>query len=216
MTAYGRRARLDRERHLDPAAVEGERTARMERAAGRRIDRVRHLALDRLALAPGEIEVGHRVEQHARVGVLRRAEHLARRRHFDDAAEIHHADAVRHVAHHRQIVADEQVGQAEAVLQVAHQVEDLRLHRDVERRGRLVADDELGIAGKRARDRDALALAAGELVRVFRAVRGIEADELEQIADLAGTISAASFAMPNARSGSATMSSARQRGLRLA
>ena len=41
------------------------------------------------------------------------------------------------------VVRDEQVGQAELALQLAQQVQDLRLHRDVERRGRLVADDQL-------------------------------------------------------------------------
>ena len=43
-----------------------------------------------------------------------------------------------------EIVRDEQQRQAEAALQVGEQVEDLRLHRDVERRDRLVADDEPG------------------------------------------------------------------------
>ena len=69
--------------------------------------------------------------------------------------------------HHGEVVRDEQVGQAEPVLQVAHQVQDLRLDRDVERGGRLVADDELGVGGERARDGDALALAARELVRIL-------------------------------------------------
>ena len=48
-------------------------------------------------------------------------------------------------------------------LQLDEQVEDRRLHRDVERRGRLVADDELRVARERAGDRDALLEAAGEL-----------------------------------------------------
>jgi hypothetical protein len=49
------------------------------------------------------------------------------------------------VAHHRQVVADEQVGQALLALQVLHDVQHLRLHRHVQRRGRLVADQELGL-----------------------------------------------------------------------
>ena len=44
------------------------------------------------------------------------------------------------------------------------QVEDLRLHRDVEGRHRLVADDELRLGDHRPGDGDALALATGELV----------------------------------------------------
>ena len=51
-------------------------------------------------------------------------------------------------------------------LQVEQQVQHLRLHGDVERRDRLVGDDELRLEGERAGDADALALAAGEFVRI--------------------------------------------------
>ena len=53
------------------------------------------------------------------------------------------------------------------VLQVAHQVEDLRLDGHVERRGRLVGDQQLRVAGQRHRDHHPLAHAAGELVRIL-------------------------------------------------
>ena len=85
------------------------------------------------ARAPAHAEVRHRVEQHARIGVLAARRTARGRGDLDDAAEIHHADAGRHVPHHGEVVADEQIGQPEPVLQVAHQVEDLRLHGDVER-----------------------------------------------------------------------------------
>ena len=64
-----------------------------------------------------------------------------------------------------EVVGDEDVGDAELALQALQQVDDLRLHRDVERRDRLVADDQRGLDRERAGDRDALALAARELVR---------------------------------------------------
>ena len=70
---------LDRERQFHAAALVRERAARVERTAGRRIDRIRNLALDRFALAAREVEVGHRIEQHARVGMLRRAGKADRR-----------------------------------------------------------------------------------------------------------------------------------------
>ena len=53
-----------------------------------------------------------------------------------------------------------------SLLQVAHQVEDLRLDGHVERGGGLVGDQQLGVAGQRHRDHRALPHAAGELVRV--------------------------------------------------
>ena len=46
------------------------------------------------------------------------------------------------------------------------QRDDLRLHRDVERGGRLVGDDQLRLGAERERDHDALAHAAGEFVRI--------------------------------------------------
>ena len=86
------------------------------------------------------------------------------------------------VLDHRQVVGDEQVGEAELLLQVLEQVDHLRLDRDVERRDRLVADDQLRLDRERARDADALALAAGELVRIAAHVVGLQADGLEQLA----------------------------------
>ena len=80
-----------------------------------------------------------------------------------------------------EVVRDEDVGEPELALQVLEQVEDLRLHRDVERRDRLVADDQLRVDGERAGDADALPLAAGELVREAVVVLRVEADDLEQL-----------------------------------
>ena len=78
-----------------------------------------------------------------------------------------------------QVVRDEDVRQVEVALQVLQEVEDLRLHRHVERRNRLVADDELRVDRESARDADALALTARELVREAVVVLGVETDDLE-------------------------------------
>jgi hypothetical protein len=72
------------------------------------------------------------------------------------------ATAMAMCSHHAEVVRDEQVGEPELVLQVHQQVQHLRLHRNVERRDRLVGDDERGLTDQRAGDADALALAAGE------------------------------------------------------
>src|SRR5439155_804007 len=80
-----------------------------------------------------------------------------------------------------QVVGDEDVGEPEVLLQVFEQVEDLRLHGHVERRDRLVADDQLRVDGEGARDTDSLALAAGELVREPVVVLRVETDDLEQL-----------------------------------
>src|SRR3990170_3451222 len=46
-------------------------------------------------------------------------------------------------------------------------VQDLRLHGHIERRRRLVRDDQRGVEHERHRDHDTLLLAAGELERVM-------------------------------------------------
>ncbi len=62
------------------------------------------------------------------------------------------------------------------LLQIEHQVQHLRLHRDVERRDRLVGHHQRRVRHQRARDGDALALAAGKLVRIFCRRRGRQPD----------------------------------------
>ena len=72
---------------------------------------------------------------------------------------------------------------AELALQALQQREDLRLHGHVERRRRLVGDQQLRLVGERHRDHRALAHAAGELVRVLvDAPAGIgDPDEAQQL-----------------------------------
>ena len=71
----------------------------------------------------------------------------------------------------------------EPLLQLEQQIDDLRLHRDVERRDQLVGDQAFGLDGERARDADALALAAGEFVRIAVGRIGRQAHEIEQLGD---------------------------------
>ena len=83
--------------------------------------------------------------------------------------------------HDREVVGDEKVGQVELALQVLQQVDDLGLDRNVQRRHRLVADDEVRVHRQGSRDADALALATGELVGVaIREVR-VQPDEPQQL-----------------------------------
>ncbi len=99
-------------------------------------------------------------------------------------AEIHHRDPVADCFYHSQIVGDEEQRQPKTRLHILEQIEDLCANRDVERRYRLVADDELGIEDQRAGNADALALSAGKLVRQASDHQtGIEADGGEHFGD---------------------------------
>ncbi len=160
------------------------RAARMEGAAAGRVQGVRHLALHRRARTAAHVDVGDRIQQHARVRVPRPREQLGLVRQLDQPAQVHDADLVADMTHHRQVVRDEQVGQALLALQVLHDVEHLRLHRHVQRGRGLVADQEFGLRGQRPRDRDALALPAGELVRKLLHVGTGQPHRQQQLADL--------------------------------
>ena len=103
---------------------------------------------------------------------------------LDDPPGVHHRDAVGQLGDHGQVVAHVQRRDAVAAAQVAHRLEHARLRRDVEAGRRLVADDHVRPAGERHRDRDALLLAARQLVRVAREERvvGRQRDLLERLA----------------------------------
>ena len=78
------------------------------------------------------------------------------------------------------VVGDEEIGEAELLLQIEQHVQYLRLDRNVERRDRLVGDDELGVHRERPRDADALALPAGEFMRISSVVFGAQSDPRQQ------------------------------------
>src|SRR5690349_15873258 len=77
----------------------------------------------------------------------------------------------------------EQVGKAQLLLQVLQKVQDLRLDGDIERRNRLVADQQFRPQRQRARDADTLTLPAGETVRITLDEARIEPDCLHQALD---------------------------------
>ena len=108
---------------------------------------------------------------------------LARRAALDDLAVVHDAHPVGHLAHDAEIVGDEQHRHVELGLELEQQVEDLRLDGHVERRGRLVGDQQVGLVGERHGDHHALPLAARELMRigVEPPFRIVDADLVEQI-----------------------------------
>ena len=151
-------------------------------------------------------------DSSARVyGCCGRGEQRRRRSDLDDLPEIHDRDAAADVLDEPQIVRDEQVGELQPLLQIHQQVDDLRLHRHVERGHRLVEDDERRVERKRAGQADPLPLAAAELMRVALEMRRVETDQLEQLGDTRSRRSARR-PEPWMMSGSSTICRARMRG----
>jgi hypothetical protein len=62
----------------------------------------------------------YRRKQGLRIGVVWRGVNLPLVPNLHDTAEVHDRDAVRHMAYHRQVVRNKQVGDSSPPLQVLH------------------------------------------------------------------------------------------------
>ena len=109
---------------------------------------------------------------------------------LNDLAQVHDGHPVADVFDDGEVVRDEKVGEAEFLLQVAEEIDDLRLNRDIERRDGFVGDNHFGLERKGAGNAKALPLTAGERVRVAIHVLGFESDHLQQVHD---TVRAGTF-----------------------
>ena len=129
---------------------------------------------------------------------------LARRRQLLDAPLVEHRDAIGHRQGLTLVVGHVDEGDAELLLQAL----ELDLHflaqLEVERAQRLVEQQHLGAVDQRARQRDPLALAAGQLRRPALALRA-QLHQLEHFAR--ARCSRSAFATPRTRGPYATFSS---------
>ncbi len=102
---------------------------------------------------------------------------------LDDAAGIHDRDAVGDLGSDAEIVRHEDHAHAQLALQPPQQDQHLHLHGRVERRRRLVGEQQARLARQRHRDHRALPQAARQFVRVGvePALRGRDAHEVEQL-----------------------------------
>ncbi len=112
------------------------------------------------------VQRGHGGEQIFCVGLLRVEEDLVARAGFEQRAVAEDGDAVGDAGDDGEVMRDEEHGEAKALAEIGEQVEDLRLHGDVERGGGLVGDQQLRPVDDGHRNDDALPLATGKLVRV--------------------------------------------------
>ena len=119
------------------------------------------------------------LEKTPRVVVLRAREHLLGQARLADATALQHEHVVGDRPDDGEVVRDEQERKAELRAQLLEQLQHRRLDGRVQRGRDLVAHEELGPAAS-ARDRDALALAAGELAREPVGEPAREAHPLEQ------------------------------------
>lgn len=132
------------------------------------MDEGRDLARDAVLRLPAtRIGNGKCGEECLRVGMKWMGEYIADRSDFRELSEIHHGHAVGNVADRRDIMGDEEVGQASLPLKLHESVQDLCLDRDVERTRRFVEYDNLGLNDQGASEGNPLPTTAREFVWIL-------------------------------------------------
>ena len=111
----------------------------------------------------GHVEARNGLQQGTQIGVTRIAEDVLQAARLHDLAAIHHHDLLGDIRHDAQIVGDHQHSHAQFGLQIPDQLEDLRLHRHVQRGGGLVGDQKCRAADQGHCDHRPLAQATGQL-----------------------------------------------------
>src|SRR6202030_1784332 len=106
----------------------------MESATGRWIQRARNRTGNRLqAMVPRAVDARNRFEQSARVRIERISKQLRTRRLLHHPRRVQNRHVVGVFGNDSEIVRDEYHRETESHLQLADQIENLRLYRDVER-----------------------------------------------------------------------------------
>jgi hypothetical protein len=96
--------------------------------------------------------------------MYRRSKNFPRIAEFNDRSRVHHSDPIRNLRNNRQIVGDEEHGEAKLLTQFGQERQDLGLYGDVECGCRFVGNQQLRTIDDGHRDHYSLALAARELV----------------------------------------------------
>ena len=148
------------------ADISGEATARGEGATGGEVSRVGRSTLNRDNALSGSVKAGDGVEEPQSIGMVGAAIDRRGRTDLDGAAGVHDKDTVCVAGHDAEIVGDEDHGRTRFFGELGQELQDLRLDGDVEGGSGLVGEEDLRVAAESHGDHDALAHAAGELVRV--------------------------------------------------
>ena len=160
------------------------RAPRVKVAARRGFARTRNVTREDDPLAfrtPSGVRSGYGREKGSGVGMPRIPIEILRIRHLDHPTQIHHGDPITHVLDEREVVRDEEVGEAQIPLEVVEKVHHLSLHGDVQGADRLVQDQKVRLHGERSRDPETLALSTTELVWIPIDMVLPKADALQEL-----------------------------------
>jgi hypothetical protein len=101
------------------------------------------------------------------VRMQRTPQQIAGGRQLDNLTGVHDRDLARHIANDAQVMSYQQDRHAEPLLEIAEELENLRLDGDVQSRRRLVSHEQFRLGRERHGDQDALLHPAGQLERII-------------------------------------------------
>jgi hypothetical protein len=109
-------------------------------------------------------EAVHGAQQALGIGVSRRSKQIFHTPFLDDLPRVHNDRPIAKLGDYAQIMGDEDYREAVLIFETAQHVKDLCLHRDIERRGRLIRDKQFGRPGKGGRNHHSLTHPSREFV----------------------------------------------------
>ena len=112
-------------------------------------------------------QLRQRLQKRFGIRMSRFVEDLADQSVFHDLSGIHNAYAVCHIGDNAQVVGDIDHRHMVFLLQFLDKLQDLRLHRYIQSGRRFIADEDLGPAGNRCSDDNALAHSSGKLAGIL-------------------------------------------------
>jgi hypothetical protein len=115
--------------------------------------------------------------------VQRLSEHHADAAYLDQGARVHDAEPIDDLRHQPHVVADQYDRGSDLLLNAPQGLDDLALHHDVERAGRLIGDDHPRAQADRDRDHHPLFHPSAEFVRISVGDLRLQSDGRQQFAD---------------------------------
>ena len=123
----------------------------------------------------GPAEPPARGQEFQTIGLLRPATpQTVNIKDFNQPAALHDSNAAAQMGNYAQVMTDQNAGQLVAPPQAGNKVENFCLDRDIKGRGWFIKQENSGTKDQCPGNGHSLALAAGELVRVAKPMKGQE------------------------------------------